>query len=144
MDWGFLLLRPDAAKAASMPAKLAEFFAAGVRPIHYGCNDEVGAWVRRGASGLSLSSVDGRCLDEAAAYIAADGPPPDAATPPGPRPPADHVLATLEAARARTEAHFSIVSGATRYAQLFDAVLARQAAPRTRGPRRGSEATTPA
>ncbi|HEX3597854.1 MAG TPA: glycosyltransferase, partial [Polyangiaceae bacterium] len=48
--WGILLLDSPFAKRGSMPTKLAEFFAAGVRPIQHGCNAEVSEWVQRAGS----------------------------------------------------------------------------------------------
>jgi hypothetical protein len=103
--WGFLLLRETFAKRASMPTKLAEFFAAGVRPIHYGCNREVGDWVTRCGSGHSLRALDEQEFTHAAEVVAN----------------APYDLEVLRRARDRAAGHFSLQSGLDRY----DALLAQ-------------------
>lgn len=103
LDWGFLLLEPSPAKRASMPTKLGEFLAAGVRPIHYGCNEEVGAWVRRTGSGVSLDGLEPHDLVGAARRVALEGAGPDA----------------LVAAREAARAHFSLASAVDRYEALL-------------------------
>ncbi|HEY8432892.1 MAG TPA: glycosyltransferase [Sandaracinaceae bacterium] len=65
-DWGLLLLTTHASKRGSMPTKLGEFFAAGVRPIHYGCNEEVGRWVAAAGTGITLPDCSQASLDQAA------------------------------------------------------------------------------
>lgn len=71
MHWGMLLLTQGSpAKRASMPTKLAEFLACGVRPIQFGCNGEVSEWVLRTGSGLVLPDVSASSLAEAASVIA--------------------------------------------------------------------------
>lgn len=107
LEWGALLLRTNFAKRASVPTKLAEFFAAGVRPLHHGCNEEVAGWVARAGSGLVLDDVAEASRERAASAIV--------------REPASR--AVLEAARARTEPHFSLESGVTRYDRIVRSVL---------------------
>lgn len=104
LDWGFLLLGASEAKRASMPTKLGEFFAAGVRPIHYGCNDEVGEWVARTGSGFSLPGLATQDLEAAADAIAA----------------ATRPEAERSEARSRAETHFSLSSAVDRYADILD------------------------
>jgi len=103
MDWALLLLRTRYAKRGSMPTKLAEFFAAGVRPIQYGCNAEVSAKIREAGTGLVLDGLTEADLREAARVVAS-------------RP-----RLTEEIARARmlTEAHFSLEAGVDKYAALL-------------------------
>lgn len=103
LDWGLQLLKENRAKRASVPTKLAEFFAAGVRPVHYGCNPEVTDWVRRAGSGLVLESLDEPELARAAHHVAH-----------GARDPRE-----LEWARQRTREHFGLASGLDRYARLL-------------------------
>jgi hypothetical protein len=102
MDWGLLLLDTTAAKRASMPTKLAEFFASGVRVVQYGCNTEVGDWVRRAGAGVVLAGVDRTALDAAAAQIASSG--------------------SFDGSQVRelTQAHFSLSSGVDRYAAILE------------------------
>lgn len=101
IDWGLLLLRRSEVKRASMPTKLGEFFAAGVRPVHYGCNDELAEWVARTGSGFTLPALDDRSLEQAAQHIA------------------DAAPASLQHAREIAEPHFSLRAGVERYAELF-------------------------
>jgi glycosyltransferase involved in cell wall biosynthesis len=105
VEWGLLMLHASPAKAASMPTKLGEFLASGVRPIHYGCNAEVGDWVRRAGSGYSLPDLSDASLRAAALAVAAAAP--------------DATL--LAEARERARDHFSLASGVSRY----EAVLRR-------------------
>lgn len=106
IDWAPLLLRPASrAKRASMPTKLAEFFAMGIRPIHFGCNTDVGDWVRRVGTGLSLESVDSAALVKAAEAIV--------------RAPA----VDLAAGRKIAQTHFSLRSGVDRYDRLLSGVM---------------------
>jgi hypothetical protein len=96
IDWGVLLLQPASnAKRASMPTKLAEFFACGVRPVQFGCSSEVSAWVRTVGTGMALESVDDAALERAAEHIA--------------RAPRDESL--LLAGRERAREHFSLATG---------------------------------
>lgn len=107
IDCGLLLLQPSSpAKRASVPTKLAEFFAAGVRPVQFGCNAEVSDWVRRAGSGLVLDSVDAAGLERAAAWIVAPG----------------RSDAELAQARARTAEHFSLRTGLDRYVRVLTAL----------------------
>lgn len=104
IDWGMLLLNASSpAKRASMPTKLAEFLAAGVRPVQFGCNDEVSSWVRRTGSGFVLEGVDSASLDAAARHICAAQP--------------DE--ATLVRARDAASPHFSLRAGVERYEQVL-------------------------
>jgi len=108
IDWGLLLLQTSPSKRGSMPTKLGEFFAAGVRPVHYGCNSEVGDWVRRTGSGFSIPALDDRSLYDAAERIAK--------TP----------LQTEPLIRARdvAESHFSLRAGCSRYAAILHRLMA--------------------
>ncbi len=103
MDWGLLLMNEGIAKRGSMPTKLAEFFAAGVRPVMAGCNPEARDWVRRAGSGIVLESVSDAALEEAAARIVTARGEADA----------------LERARDATRPHFGLESGVARYAALL-------------------------
>jgi hypothetical protein len=104
IDWGLQLLTPErAAKRASMPTKLAEFLATGVRPVHYGCNNEVDEWVRRTGSGLVLNDLGDAALDEAANAIATRS----------------RDRASLERAREIAAPHFALASGVARYEELL-------------------------
>lgn len=71
MDWGLLLLNETFAKRGSMPTKLAEMLACCVRPIQYGCNQEVVAKVRALGSGIVLTNLSfdelARCAEQIAA-----------------------------------------------------------------------------
>ncbi len=68
--WGVLLVPPAFSKRGAMPTKLAEFLASGVRPIQYGCNDEVTALVRECGSGIVLEGVSEDDLQKAARQVA--------------------------------------------------------------------------
>lgn len=112
VEWCLLLLQPNSvAKRASMPTKLGELFASGVRPLQFGCNEEVSAWVRRAGSGLVLESVSPSALEAAAQVVAAS------------------VVddAVLGRARDVTRAHFSLEAGTMKYARLLEAVFRRSA-----------------
>jgi hypothetical protein len=104
IEWGMLLLNPDSpAKRASMPTKLAEFFASGVRPVQFGCNTEVSEWVRRTGSGFVLPDVRPETLETAAERIVSSTP--DA-----------QVTAH---ARALAAPHFSLESGLEKYERVL-------------------------
>lgn len=106
IDWGLLLLQPASrAKRASMPTKLAEFFACGVRPMQFGCSSEVSAWVNRVGTGHVLPDLSAASLEAAAEVMASK--------------PRDE--AHLSAGRERARSHFSLASGV----QKYDAVLRR-------------------
>ena len=110
MHWGMLLLDPQSpAKRASMPTKLGEFFATGVRPVQFGCSTEVAQWVNRAGTGLALKAVDAQSLDEAAHFIATSA----------------LSDAALRQGRELTKGHFSLESGIARY----DQVLSRSTRP---------------
>ncbi len=107
IDFGLLLLVETYAKRASMPTKLAEFLASGVRPIHHGCNAEVGAYVAEAQSGFTVPSLDARSLDAAAERVVAIG----------------RSDRGLEEARAISAEHFSLASGIERYDALLRALV---------------------
>ncbi len=107
IDWGLLLLNSSFAKRASMPTKLGEFLASGVRPIHHGCNEEVGDWVRKAGSGLSLERTDPASI-EAAADRVADS---------------DGQWGSQAKAREVAETHFSLARGIEAYAALLRQLL---------------------
>jgi len=108
IDFGLMLLvSPNQAKRASMPTKLAEFFATGVAPIGHGANSEVMDWVRLAGSGLALDDLSSDSLDRAAEFVAMGIPDVD----------------VLMRARLIAEEHFSLDRGAERYDALFRDVL---------------------
>lgn len=109
MQWGLLLLRGGFAKRGSVPTKLAEFFAADVRPIQSGCNEEVSRWVREAGSGMVLASLEPAVLRATAAQIAA------------------HVLSREEVERAReyTRPHFGLDAGLAQYRCILGQLLTR-------------------
>jgi glycosyltransferase involved in cell wall biosynthesis len=107
MHWGLLLLNTRFSKRGSMPTKLAEFFSSGVRPIQYGCNEEVSDNVRQAGSGIVLDSLSEEDLRAAALSVA---------------------TTSLESsvtikAREATRPHFSLEAGIKKYADLFDELL---------------------
>jgi hypothetical protein len=107
MDWGMLLLNPTSpAKRASMPTKLGEFFASGVRPIQYGCNAEVAAWVKKAGTGLCLSDVTPKSLQQAASEMQR------------PR----NELVVMQG-REVAAAHFSLVNGVAAYERFLQCVI---------------------
>lgn len=103
IDWAIQLLNAGVAKRGSMPTKLAEFFAAGVRPIHFGCNDEVSRWVEQAGSGLVLPSLEPAALDAAADHVTSSRREPG----------------LLMAARARAQEHFDLAGGLRSYRSLL-------------------------
>jgi glycosyltransferase involved in cell wall biosynthesis len=103
VDWGLMLGRRSEGKRASMPTKLAEFLALGVRPVQHGFNDDVDLWVERAGSGVVLSSLHPDELERAAQRIASD----------------DLDGRELDIARERTRGHFDLPSGVERYAWLL-------------------------
>lgn len=102
-DWGLLLLANGVAKRASMPTKLAEFFAAGVRPVAYGCNEEVLQWVEKSGGGIVLASLSEADRELAAKRIASSVRDPN----------------QIDAVRSVTGKHFGLRAGASRYVELF-------------------------
>lgn len=105
IHWGMLILNASsAAKRASMPTKLAEFLASGVRPIQYGCNVEVSEWVRRSGSGVVLSDLSPTTLDSVAAQVV--GQPLDAQA--------------AQRAREIAHPHFSLQAGLERYVRVLE------------------------
>ena len=108
IDIGLLLLvKPNRAKHASMPTKLGEFFASGARVIHHGCNREVGAWVKETAGGLSLSNLASESLAEALDFVMNY----------------QRDESAIAHTREKARRHFSVASGADRYATLFNNLL---------------------
>lgn len=107
MDWALLLLNKKFSKRGSMPTKLAEFFSCGVRPIQYGCNDEVSESVREAGSGIVLKSLATEELYVAALTVAQTR------------------LNTESIMKARqiTRPRFSLEAGVNKYAELFDKLL---------------------
>jgi hypothetical protein len=103
VDCSPLLLKENFAKRASMPTKLAEFFAVGVRPLHHGCNSEVADWVRRVGTGMVLDSLAEPELLRAARFAVES--------------PRDPVV--LAAGRERAQPHFSLRAGLDRYEALL-------------------------
>jgi glycosyltransferase involved in cell wall biosynthesis len=109
IDWGLLLLETRPNKGGSMPTKLGEMFAAGVRPVQLGCNDEVRDWVVRTGSGITLPDASDDSLREAAAKIAG----------------ARDDRALLRRAREIAQPHFALSAGVDRYERLLRDVIAR-------------------
>jgi glycosyltransferase involved in cell wall biosynthesis len=103
LDWAILLLNTRYSKRGSMPTKLGEFFAAGVRPIQYGCNEEVSRKVRESGLGLVLEGVTEEDLRRAAMTVAAT-------------PLSDE---QIEKAREATCSHFSLEAGVRKYHSLL-------------------------
>lgn len=104
IDWGMLLLNPSSpAKRASMPTKLAEFLACGVRPVQFGCNEEVSSWVRKTGAGFVLDDVAPQSLDAAARRISES----------------KRDDAQLAKAREVAAPHFSLQSGIEKYEQVL-------------------------
>lgn len=105
-DLGLLFLTPDTvARRGMMPTKLAEMFAAGVRPVVHGCNEEVRNWVRQSGTGIVLDALNDADIARAAALANADVP-----------------RSARERARAITAPHFSLRAGIDRYATLLEAL----------------------
>ena len=106
MDWALLLMKTGYSKRGSMPTKLAEFFAAGVRPIQYGCNAEVSQKVREASSGIVLRSLAPEHLSDVARKVAATA------------------LLAEDAMKARdlTRSHFSLQAGVEKYEALLNKV----------------------
>lgn len=109
LDWGLLLLAERFSKRASMPTKLAEFFATGVRPIAYGCNEEVSGWVDRAGTGFVLPDTGEASLNAAAERIATS----------------QCTERTLREGRERTREHFDLQGGVDRYDHLLSALICR-------------------
>lgn len=103
VDWCLLLLHEPFAKRGSMPTKLAELFAAEVRPVQHGCNPEVSDWVRRARSGIVLRGLDDASLDAAAERIAGSARDPE----------------LMARARVLTATHFAAGAGSERYAAIL-------------------------
>jgi glycosyltransferase involved in cell wall biosynthesis len=103
MDWAFLMLHETFAKRGSMPTKLGELLASGVRPIQYGCNQEVREIVERSGSGVVLDGITQEDLDLAAGKIAAN----------------PLTSAEVVTARERSRQWFDIDSGVVEYERLL-------------------------
>jgi len=108
IDFGLMLrVSPNQANRASMPTKLAEFFATGIAPIAYGANSDVTDWVQRAGTGMVLDDLSSGSLEHAAEVVVRGVPETDA----------------LVRARRVAEEHFSLDFGAERYDRLFRDVL---------------------
>jgi len=110
MDWGLLLNENGPGKRGSMPTKLAEFFASGVRPIQYGCNPEVAELVRASGVGVILKGLSEQHLEQAATEIVEQ--------------PLDR--ATAEEARRHMRPYFGLESGIAAYSEILRSVVSRQ------------------
>ena len=106
MDWGFLLLEESFAKRASMPTKLGEYFACGVKPIFCGCNEDAKDWVRKSGLGLVLDKADLARPNEVAKRIL------------------NHTETTDEhgVIDPQVRSHFSLSKGAERYLSLYSSL----------------------
>lgn len=120
VDWGLLLLYAPFSKRASMPTKLGEFFATGVRPIVYGCNDDVRDWAEASGTGIVLRDTTPASLRAAAREIVRLGK-------------SDRAAPDLLRARDITMSHFSLQRGVERYDRLYRAVLQSRPLPSTGG-----------
>jgi glycosyltransferase involved in cell wall biosynthesis len=110
MDWALMLLNTRYSKRGSMPTKLAEFFAAGVRPIQHGCNEEVSRKIREAGAGVVLEGISESDLREGARKVALTS------------------LQPEETLRARelTRAHFSLEAGVEKYAALLHKLYSQE------------------
>jgi glycosyltransferase involved in cell wall biosynthesis len=106
MNWAFLLLVDNFAKRGSMPTKMAELFASGVRTIAFGCNAEFREWAAKNGS-VVLSSLDDSELDRAATLIANSG--------------IDRNTRLPVSSEARE--HFDLSNGVQRYERLLNQVF---------------------
>lgn len=107
MQWGLLLLRSSPAKRASVPTKLGEFFAAGVRPLFHGCNGEAVEWVARAGSGYVLEDCSEVSLAQAARHVAKVG----------------HCTEGLDAARGLAASSFSLDAAVRRYDEVLRRIV---------------------
>lgn len=107
VDWGLTLLYTTQAKRGSMPTKLGEFLASGVRPIHHGCNTEVTRWVDFTGSGIVVSDLSRQGIRDVAKRIAED----------------DASKVDLKHARDVAMAHFSLENCAQRYTDIYDELI---------------------
>jgi glycosyltransferase involved in cell wall biosynthesis len=110
LTWCPLLLRKNFAKRASVPTKLGELFASGVRPVAYGCNSEILEWVTRAGTGIVLDSVDDSSLRSVARWMAEN----------------QISEQNLMDAREKARQHFGLEQGLDRYQQLLKTVLELQ------------------
>jgi len=108
IDWGLLLTDDAISNRAMMPTKLAEFLAAGVRPIQYGGNAEVTRWVAETDTGVVLHATTDRALEQVADEIVAREPGGDG---------------DLREARERANGYFSLERGVERYENLMRRVV---------------------
>src|SRR5207302_294143 len=91
----------------SMPTKLAEFFAAGVRVLQYGCNSEVSAKVREAGSGFVLNDLSQAELKRIAQMVASDS----------------ITKEQVDEARHSTRAYFGIEAGTRKYQELLSTLV---------------------
>lgn len=101
--WGLLLLEFTPAKRASIPTKLGEMLAAGVRPVQYGCNEEVALLVANAGSGIVLKSLADHELHTAARQIVEIG----------------SGREGIAEARALSFDHFSLANGVRKYSEVL-------------------------
>jgi glycosyltransferase involved in cell wall biosynthesis len=112
MKWALLLLNTKFSKRGSVPTKLAEFFASGVRIIQHGCNSEVSEKVREAGSGIVLDRLRETDLRQAALAVA------------------DAPILREDVLRAResTRAYFSVEVGVNRYEELLNKLIGESGA----------------
>lgn len=104
IDWGLLLLKTNVAKRGSMPTKLGEFLASGVRPIYHGCNEDMESLVT--ASGTGVHVDFSKPLEEFALDIIHS-----------------EKTVSLEEGWNRVEDRLSLRAGVEMYARLYDLLL---------------------
>jgi glycosyltransferase involved in cell wall biosynthesis len=123
MDWALLLLSDGEAKRGSMPTKLPEYFAAGVRVVQYGCNREVADHVRQCGAGIVLPDLSIEELRRAAQHIASE-----------PR-----FSDSTAKARTLTRAHFGLEAGTRKYQDLFNRIIQTQPRSTSRAAQQGHQ-----
>jgi hypothetical protein len=107
LDWALLLLSNNKAQRGAMPTKLAEFFAAGVRLVQYGGNEEISRRVKEVNSGIVLDALSERDLKIAASFMAADS----------------ISEAQLKLTRDRTRPYFGLESGLDKYQDIIATLM---------------------
>lgn len=112
MDWAVLFLNAGPAKRGSVPTKLAEFLATGVRVAHHGCNEEVTRHVADSGVGLVLRDLSAGELERAAQHMAT----------------APRAAAAVLQARERTRPHFGLEAAVERYRAVLLKLLGDQPA----------------
>lgn len=112
VDWCLLILNSPYAKRGSMPTKLAELFAAHVRPIQFGCNEEVSYWVKTAGGGIVLPSLRNNDLLQGAKQLVET-----------------RDADALEHARNSTITHFGLRSATEKYIDVIQRALLNSDAP---------------